>query len=131
MEPRALVAEWEPDIPRISVWGAAKVKHYNRRALAAMLGAAQALVFPATIALVAARIAPDRVGAGMGLVGALKNTGKVVGPVVGGLLVQLLEFQWMVRVMALLLLVVAGLVWLGVRTASPRESARAESARPA
>ena len=100
-------------------------------ALAAMLGAAQALVFPATIALVAARIAPDRVGAGMGLVGALKNTGKVVGPVVGGLLVQLLEFQWMVRVMALLLLVVAGLVWLGVRTASPRESARAESARPA
>ncbi|MGI9557696.1 MAG: xanthine dehydrogenase family protein molybdopterin-binding subunit, partial [Solirubrobacterales bacterium] len=38
MEPRALVAEYEPDIPRVSVWGAAKVKHYNRRALAAMLG---------------------------------------------------------------------------------------------
>ena len=37
MEPRALVAEFEPDVGRISVWGAAKVKHYNRRALAAML----------------------------------------------------------------------------------------------
>ena len=100
-------------------------------ALAAVLGAAQALVFPATIALVAARIAPGQVGAGMGLVGALKNTGKVVGPVVGGLLVQLLEFLWMVRVMALLLVAVALLVGLGVRivgaadTPRPGESSRA------
>ena len=38
MEPRALVAEHERDSGRLSVWGAAKVKHYNRRALAAMLG---------------------------------------------------------------------------------------------
>jgi len=37
MEPRALVAEYEPEGDRMSVWGAAKVKHYNRKALAAML----------------------------------------------------------------------------------------------
>lgn len=38
LEPRALVAAPEEDGERISVWGAAKVKHFNRRALAEMLG---------------------------------------------------------------------------------------------
>jgi carbon-monoxide dehydrogenase large subunit len=38
MEPRVLVAEHDPVSGRLTVWGAAKVKHYNRRALAAMLG---------------------------------------------------------------------------------------------
>jgi len=37
MEPRASVVEYDSESDRISVWGAAKVKHYNRRALAAML----------------------------------------------------------------------------------------------
>ena len=38
MEPRALVGEYEPSAGKITIWGAAKVKHYNRRALAALLG---------------------------------------------------------------------------------------------
>ncbi|MGI9557393.1 MAG: xanthine dehydrogenase family protein molybdopterin-binding subunit, partial [Solirubrobacterales bacterium] len=37
LEPRGFVAEWEPDLGRVSLWGAAKVKHFNRRVLAAML----------------------------------------------------------------------------------------------
>ncbi len=38
MEPRALVAEYEPEAERLTVWGAAKVKHFNRRVLAGQLG---------------------------------------------------------------------------------------------
>ena len=38
MEPRGVIAEYEPEIGRVSVWGAAKVKHFNRRILAGMLG---------------------------------------------------------------------------------------------
>ena len=38
MEPRALLAQHDPAAGRLSVWGAAKVKHFNRRALAGLLG---------------------------------------------------------------------------------------------
>ena len=38
MEPRALIAEFEPESGRVSIWGAAKVKHFNRRILAGLLG---------------------------------------------------------------------------------------------
>jgi carbon-monoxide dehydrogenase large subunit len=38
MEPRVLLAQHDPAAGRLSVWGAAKVKHFNRRALAGLLG---------------------------------------------------------------------------------------------
>ncbi|MQA74474.1 MAG: molybdopterin-dependent oxidoreductase [Solirubrobacterales bacterium] len=38
MEPRALLANLDPGDGRLAIWGAAKVKHFNRRALAALLG---------------------------------------------------------------------------------------------
>ena len=37
MEPRGLLCEWDPDAG-LTVWGAAKVKHFNRRILSDMLG---------------------------------------------------------------------------------------------
>jgi carbon-monoxide dehydrogenase large subunit len=37
MEPRALVSQYDVGSGRITVWGAAKVKHFNRRTLAALL----------------------------------------------------------------------------------------------
>ncbi len=40
METRGLVAEVDPDSGRLTVWGAAKVKHFNRQALSQMLGRA-------------------------------------------------------------------------------------------
>ena len=89
--------------------------------LATLTGAGQALVFPATVALVAQRIDSRYVGTGMGMLGSLKNTGKVLGPVVGGLLVQLLDFEWMVRAMSALLVLAATAVW--VLTGSRRRSA--------
>jgi carbon-monoxide dehydrogenase large subunit len=37
MEPRGLLAEFDASVPRLTVWGAAKVKHYNRRILSGLL----------------------------------------------------------------------------------------------
>lgn len=41
MEPRALLAEYDAERNHLSLWGAAKVKHFNRRCLAELLGMAE------------------------------------------------------------------------------------------
>ena len=38
LETRGLVAEHDPETGRLTVWGAAKVKHFNREVTAALLG---------------------------------------------------------------------------------------------
>ncbi|MDQ6818085.1 MAG: molybdopterin-dependent oxidoreductase, partial [Actinomycetota bacterium] len=38
LEPRCVLAEHDPATSQITVWGAAKVKHFNRRILATLLG---------------------------------------------------------------------------------------------
>ena len=38
MEPRGLVAELDPKTGRLTVWGPTKVKHFNKRVLAELLG---------------------------------------------------------------------------------------------
>ena len=78
--------------------------------LAALIGAAQALVFPATVALVSTQISALHIGAGMGIIGTLKNAGKVVGPILGGFLIHWLDFSPMLWSMGLLLLLGAGVV---------------------
>ena len=60
---------------------------------AALMGLAQALIFPAAIALVSDRISPEHLGAGMGLIGMLQNFGKVAGPVLGGLAITALGYE--------------------------------------
>lgn len=60
---------------------------------AALMGLAQALIFPAAIALVSNRISPAHLGAGMGLIGMLQNFGKVAGPVLGGLAIMALGYE--------------------------------------
>ena len=78
--------------------------------LAVLIGAAQALVFPATVALVSTQISVLHIGAGMGIIGTLKNAGKVVGPILGGFLIHWLDFSPMLWSMGLLLLLGAGVV---------------------
>ncbi|NEO32816.1 MAG: MFS transporter [Symploca sp. SIO3C6] len=73
--------------------------------LAVLIGAAQALIFPSTIALVSTQINEHYLGAGIGLVGTLKNSGKVVGPVLGGILVGWLNFTMMFNLIGILLIV--------------------------
>ncbi|MGB5051555.1 MAG: MFS transporter [Caldilineaceae bacterium] len=72
--------------------------------LAALFGACQALIFPATVALVADQIEPEYLGAGLGFVGTLDNAGKVAGPVLGGLLLAGLGYAGMLWLLSGLLL---------------------------
>ena len=96
---------------------------------ALMMGAAQALAFPSTVALVSARVPEGNVGAGMGTVGAMKNAGKVAGPVIAGFLIAALDFEATFRVFGALLLASAvGLWYAGSvhrRGRPPREEAPA------
>ncbi len=91
--------------------------------LAGLFGACQALIFPATVALVADQIEPAHLGAGLGFVGTLDNAGKVVGPVLGGLLVAGLGYAGMLWLLAGLLLtgaLVVATVLPKMRVGSPR-----------
>lgn len=82
-------------------------------AVAAVMGAAQALIFPATVALIAEQVPTGKVGAGMGLAGSLKNGGKVAGPVLGGLLIAGFGYSGLVWLLTGMLLV--GALFLLVR----------------
>jgi aerobic carbon-monoxide dehydrogenase large subunit len=44
MEPRGLLAEWDDDAERLTVWGVTKVPYFNRRTLAGMLGVDEARI---------------------------------------------------------------------------------------
>lgn len=76
-------------------------------AVAVAMGAAQALIFPATVALIAEQVPAGRMGAGMGLAGSLKNGGKVAGPLLGGLLIAVLGYGGMFWMLAGILLAAA------------------------
>lgn len=56
--------------------------------LAVVVGIGQGLTFPSTVALIGNRIAADHVGLGLGFYGALRNLGKVAGPIIVGALLQ-------------------------------------------
>ena len=82
---------------------------------AVLMGLAQALVFPSTIALVSAGVSEQHMGLGMGLVGTLKNAGKVAGPALAGLLIFWLDFTATFRLMGVVLLIGAVMVWSSAR----------------
>ena len=79
--------------------------------LAMLIGVGQAFVFPSTIALVSTQISPAYTGAAMGLIGTLKNAGKVIGPILGGMLIDQFDFNQMFQLMGVLLLLGSGLIW--------------------
>lgn len=74
---------------------------------AAMLGVAQALIFPATVAFVSVQVNEANLGGSMGLVGTLKNAGKVLGPVLGGLLISRFGFSLTIYILGICLIMVA------------------------
>ncbi|MCH1482398.1 MAG: MFS transporter [Alphaproteobacteria bacterium] len=76
---------------------------------AVALGAAQGLVFPASLAFVADQSATG-MGTGMGLYGAMRNLGKVLGPVIGGIIMTVGSFDDVLVSAGSLLLVLAGLL---------------------
>ncbi len=78
---------------------------------AALMGVAQALIFPAAIALVSDRISPEHLGAGMGLIGMLQNFGKVAGPVLGGLAITALGYETTLVSLSVMLVLGTAIIW--------------------
>ena len=90
---------------------------------AVLMGVAQALVFPSTVALLSVSVDEKNLGLGMGLMGTLKNAGKVAGPSLGGVLVYWLDFTSAFRLMTGVMLATALAVWFSAhyRTKSATE----------
>lgn len=59
---------------------------------AILIGIAQALVSPSTVALLSVKMDHKYLGLGMGMIGTLKNAGKIIGPSLAGILVYWLDF---------------------------------------
>ncbi len=78
---------------------------------AALMGLAQALIFPAAIALVSDRISPEHLGAGMGLIGMMQNFGKVAGPVLGGIAISALGYEATLVSLSVMLALGAASIW--------------------
>ena len=78
--------------------------------LALGFGFSQALIFPSTLALFAQKMDDRHTGTGAGMIGALKNSAKIAGPILGGLLIHWHNYSWMFWSMAALLTVWS--VWL-------------------
>lgn len=78
---------------------------------ALMMGLAQALIFPAAIALVSNRISPEHLGAGMGLIGMMQNFGKVAGPILGGLAIQTLGYEATLLCLSAALALGTAVIW--------------------
>lgn len=57
-------------------------------AVAVVVGIGQGLTFPSTVALIGNRIAASHIGLGLGFYGALRNGGKVAGPILVGALLE-------------------------------------------
>ena len=97
--------------------------------VAVAMGAAQALIFPGTVALIAEQVPSGKVGAGMGLAGSLKNGGKVAGPVLGGLLIAGLGYGGLFWLLAGMLLVGALALLLRVHGAELSPLPKAQKAK--
>ena len=78
---------------------------------AVMMGLAQALIFPAAIALVSNRIRPENLGTGMGLIGMMQNFGKVAGPVLGGLAIQTFGYEPALLLLSVMLIIGMFIIW--------------------
>ena len=74
---------------------------------AVLIGTAQALVFPSALASVATTVSERDLGACMGIVGALKNSAKVAGPILAGLLIHRFGLEVTLAAMGVMLIGVA------------------------
>lgn len=83
--------------------------------VAVAVGAGQGLAFPAAVALLGRNVQADKIGTGMGLYGALRNVGKVTGPIIAGVLLERYGFVSVFQVLGVLLMASGWLIALLVR----------------
>ena len=68
---------------------------------AVLIGIAQSLIFPAIIAQISSQISKENLATSMGLVGSLKNFGKVLGPSLIGVLIYYLDYAQSFRILGI------------------------------
>ena len=73
--------------------------------VAGILGCGQGLILPSTVAFVADRVNASHLGAGMGLLGAIRNAGKVIGPLTAGALLTTMNYSQVFRLGAAIVLI--------------------------
>lgn len=76
-----------------------------------LMGVAQALISPSTMALVSTQADENNTGAAMGLVGTLRNAGKVAGPILAGALIHWLDFSTTLDAIGVVVLLSAVVIW--------------------
>ena len=81
------------------------------------------------MALLSTRVNEDTLATGMGLMGTLRNAGKVAGPALAGLLILWLDYDLSFRLMGLGLVVASGAIWYRGRLV--QRSARRRTTVPA
>ena len=100
---------------------------------AVLIGVAQAMILPAATAWLATSIDHGRLGASLGLVGTMRNAGKVTGPVMAGFLIAWLGYAATFHIMGIGLVFVSASIWtrgaLRVRQASARRHPSGKSER--
>ena len=92
-------------------WLAGLEASHSMMAVALLLGVGQALVFSSTLPLVVANVDEDNIGTRIGLVGTWQNGGKVVGPVLGGLLMQHWGYQGSLQLLSGMMALLALFLW--------------------
>jgi MFS family permease len=72
---------------------------------AVLMGLSEALIIPSSIALASLQLQGNNIGTGMGLIGTLNNAGKVVGPIMAGFLISLIDFEYTLNIIGGMLLI--------------------------
>ena len=91
---------------------AAPVNGYLILIPAMILGLSQALVFPSTMALVSKTAKQGYLATNMGMVGSARNAGKISGPIIGGLLIHHLDYDYTFFVLGFAFIAGSGLAWV-------------------
>ena len=61
--------------------------------VAILIGASQGIILPSTVAFVSGHLHANYLGTGMGILGAVRNSGKIAGPFITGLLLTRLDYS--------------------------------------
>lgn len=95
-----------------------------------LIGAGQALVLPSTVALASSRVREEHLAFGMGLIGSLRNAGKVAGPAMAGAVIAALDFTMTFRLLGLVVVIVSAFLWAGAAYPRSLASERRDPASP-
>tara|TARA_Y100000590_G_scaffold383717_2_gene454609 strand:- start:2191 stop:3381 length:1191 start_codon:yes stop_codon:yes gene_type:complete len=83
---------------------------------ALLIGVGQALFIPSNLAMASKGIDQRNVGLSLGFVGSFKNTGKVIGPLLAGFLIHLLDFTAAFQLIGLIMILTSMIMVLTQHT---------------